>query len=271
MIQAGLDVLNKDLPTPFDDMPRYRLTWAGEETRFWFGYTTLRYREKLVRKQVGWLVQETDGKDKPKFAKGKPVFHQFELNPDKWPAWAGKYKSPGRVHIPDFYYFDIGQQIYVIEEYIGPDEACNGWDRYRTAHELTTGELVDIMGAAPTRGAYVPVLRICDENNGETYVTPNEWHLDIVTKAHYKRNLQGKDRDRPGGSLSENTFADIMWRYYEAAEQRLEEDMKLLDNVVEESYNKVLTDAGILEKKLQIQVPISYEQPASEGATDGTE
>lgn len=268
MIREGLEVLNRDLPTPFADMPRYRLAWAGEETRFWFGFTTMRYRAKLVRRQLGWLVQEEDSKGKPKFdKKGKPVFHQFVLNPDQWPPWAKKFKAPGKVHIPDYYYFDVGHQYYVIEEYIGPDEACKGWDRLRGAHNLTTGEQVDIMGAAPTRGAYVPVLRICNEEDGESYVTPNPWHLDIVTRAHYKRNQEGKDRDRPGGAVSDNTFADIMWRYYEAAEERLEEDMKLLDNVVEEAYDKVLIDAGVRDKKLQIQVPVmpsASEQPASE-------
>lgn len=269
MIREGLEVLNRDLPTPFADMPRYKLVWGGEETRFWFGFTTMKYRAKLIRRQVGWLVQDLDSKGKPKFDKhGKPDFHQFDINPDKWPAWAKKFKSPGRVHIPDFYYFDVGHQFYVIEEYIGPEEACKGWDRLRGAHDLSDGTMVDIMGAAPTRGAYIPVLKICSETEDQTYEIPTKWHLDIVTRAHYKRNALGKDRDRPGGAPSDDTFAEVMRRYYEAAEERLEEDMKLLDNVVEEAYGKVLTDAGVLDKRIQIQVP-AIEHPASEVATNG--
>lgn len=271
-IRRGLEILNKDLPTPFADMPRYRLTWAGSETRFWFGYTTLRYREKLVRKQVGWLVPELNGKDQPKVdpKTGKTMFHQLDINHDKWPQWAKKFKS--RMMIPDWYYFDIGRQCYVIEEYIDPAEASLGWDRLSKAYELTTGRVVDILGPEPTRGAYVPVLWICDEETG-AYIPPNPWHLDVVTRAHHKRNTEGKAQDRPGGAYSESTMHDAMLRYYAAAEERLEEDMKILDYNVEEAVMKTLTNAGHFGNIApQIQVPTmpsASEQPVSEDTDNG--
>lgn len=185
--QGELDKLSSEYPTGSKDMPRYRIVWGGKRTRFYCGYTTMRYRFSLTIRQVGWTVHARDVKKTLQFDNktGRPRLIELPVDKDSWtPEQQALYGKD--IHIPAKTIFDVGVQNYYVEEWIPPTVACAGWDDIRYAY-TPAGLRVDVLGPKPALGAYVPILQIADARQHGLYAPPHQGHLDFIVEAHKAR------------------------------------------------------------------------------------
>jgi hypothetical protein len=229
--QRELDVLNRQLPTPYKDWRRYRITFGGIELRNFCGYKTMRYRWKLLMREIGvriWL-RDKRGQLLWDTRGGKPaepmLSDDLPHNPDDWPAWAEPYKPGGpwqSQQLPARYFFDVGKQLWHVEEYIDPDVACEDWAKYRWGR-MANGTVIDILGKEPVMGAYVPVMVIQHPEVEGLYATPTAEHLQIIGDAHMLRMSKGHTH-RPGAPLGEEAVRDFVERYYKALEMQQQRD-----------------------------------------------
>lgn len=259
--RSDLAKLNKLSPTPFADMPRYRLVEGWNRIRFWCGYDTSRYPDKIIKKHVGWLIHLKDKKGKPLYDKaGEPEFFQLPLNLEEWPSWAEKYKGSDTIKIPDMYFFTVGRMAYIVEEWLSPEVACKNWERNRYAIHLTDGSRLDVMGEPPRKGDYTPVLVITDEQG--RYETPTKWHFEIVESAHKLREKLGKDNERPGGETTDEALGRTMRAYQEALYKQVEKDEEEFAEYAMERYNRVAHKLNEMTKP-QFTVPSNYGELSS--------
>lgn len=262
--RRDLDSLNRKNPTPFADMPRYRLVEGWNRVKFWCGWDTSRYPDRIIKRQVGWLVHLRDKRDRPLYDKeGRPQLKQLPMNPEDWPSEFQKYSGPSSIKVPDVYFFMVGRMNYIVEEWISPELACKGWDENRYAVDVSSGEKLDVLGAPPVRGDYIPVLVIADEVTGG-YETPSRWHFDIIEAAHKLREERGRAESRPGYEVSMESLRDAAAAYHEAAMKAVEKDEEEFAELAMEKYSRVAHRLNESYKP-QVIVPSNYgEQLAPE-------
>lgn len=264
--RRDLDQLNRYSPTPYADMPRYRLVEGWNRTRFWCGYDTSRYPDRIIKKQVGWLIHLKDKKGRPLYDKdGQPEFKQMPLNPEEWePEMLKLYGGLDTIKVPDIYLFTVGRMNYIVEEWVAPKVACENWDTNRHAVDISTGAKLDVMGEPPLRGDYTPVLVIADELTG-AYETPTKWHFEIIERAHKIREQVGHEDDRPGeGGTSLESLERTMKAYLQAIHEAAVKDEEEFSELAMERYNRMAHYING-ETKPQVTVPSSYgEQPEPE-------
>lgn len=262
-----LAALSRDLPTPYRNMPRYRLVFGGKATKFWCGYRVMRYPWKRIKQQAGWFIHLRDPKTNQLLYddRGDANLLQMPESFDDWPAEYESYKAATELHIPAIFLFDIGKQCYIVEEWIAPSVARKGWDSMRKAYNIATGETLDVLGPEPDQGAYVPILWLSLDEDGTTPEAPSNWWLEILKEAHHRR-LHDPHGDKPGEGLSDSALEGHVLNTWRAKLAAVNKDEEQIGEYLEDFINsqvardfdgpKIIMDLGTTQPQQPTGDPV---------------
>lgn len=120
-----------------------------------------------------------------------------------------KKLESGLIVIQDHYY-DVADDIWVIEEWI-PPEFCKDHEQHRYVED-EKGEQIDFAGPFPSTGKYRALLRL-EDNEGKPF-NPDERVLQILRKAKLDRNevLKHGETEQPTETEIQEQMEEYLYR-----------------------------------------------------------
>lgn len=190
--------------------PQLRIVWGGSATVFWLGRLRIRYPKFTEKVPIGWEIINPETKERHlvSFKEANELIHLV-----------------GRVV---YDWIDIGIPMFVIEEWIPPEIACDGWEKRRWEWDRNTATRIDKLGPAPRGGLYRKLITLAElRGHMMYYMEPNEQTLTYIKKMLWLQRQEPmlySKRERPPEHVVE---AMLRKRYaeLEAWETKFEDDM----------------------------------------------
>jgi len=197
--------------------PQLRIGWGGELTQFWRGRMRIKYPKYTDKMAIGWEVLGENGERLL-----YPLNAANELT-----------HLVGRLV---YDWIDIGIPMFVIEEWIPPEIACDGWEKRRYEWDAGNRVWIDKLGPEPREGLYRKLVTLAEfKGDMMFYMPPNEQTLVYIKKMLWLQRQEPmlySKRERPPDNLVEQLLRK---RYDEVEkwETKFEDDLadRMVDRV----------------------------------------